>query len=52
MKASPFINNISDEAFDALFDYYNMMECINEINVDNDIINNLEEYTQDEFENE
>jgi hypothetical protein len=29
-----------------------MMECINEINVDNDIINNLEEYTQDEFENE
>tara|TARA_R110000764_G_scaffold220243_1_gene308441 strand:+ start:339 stop:593 length:255 start_codon:yes stop_codon:yes gene_type:complete len=49
MKSCPWINQISDETFDALSEYYEGLESINEINVDNDIINSLTELTLEEL---
>lgn len=53
MKASAFINQLSDEVYDALFDFYeDIDQDLNSINVDNDIINGLNFMSLEEFNNE
>ena len=50
MDASPFISSITDETYDALFEYYiNIDIDLNEINIDNDIINWITECSMTEF---
>tara|TARA_R110000850_G_scaffold248180_1_gene373120 strand:+ start:290 stop:571 length:282 start_codon:yes stop_codon:yes gene_type:complete len=50
MNASPYIEQISDTANNALFDYYIGIDIsLNDINVDDDIINGITETTIEEF---
>lgn len=49
LDASPYINLISDGTYNALFDYYEEMEDITNINVDNDIVNGISELTMQKF---
>jgi len=50
IEASPFKNQLSDEIFDALLDYYMLFEDpLSIINVDNDISNRMVQCTVDEL---
>lgn len=50
MNASPYINQISNETYDALFDFYvDTGATLENINVDNDIVNYIVESTLTEF---